>query len=133
MLRRRDAVIAAVAVAAILALIPIGRAERSRHVAKQNAGIARIRAEVGPLASPSLAGYRRLRAFDCLTYRRGDDPFALELCFLDNGDIVEAIDRRSGEPVIWSLRADSKRAAHGVDPQLVRRLLRRMDAPPPTR
>jgi hypothetical protein len=89
-----------------------------------------VAAAIGPLDSPSLAGYRRLPSFDCLTYKRGDDPFALELCFLDDGRIVEAIDRRSGDPKIWSLRDDSQRATLRADRAEVDRLLRRMDAPP---
>ena len=130
MSRRRLAILVGSAVLILAALIPIGRAERTHHVDRQNDGMRRVRSAVGPLDSPTLAGYRRLPGFDCLTYRRGKDPFALELCFLDDGRIVEAIDRRSGDPKIWSLRDDSTRATLRVHRGEVDRMLRRMNAPP---
>jgi hypothetical protein len=129
MSRRNLAALPVVALA-LIALIPIGRWERTRHVERQVDGMRHVATAIGPLDSPSLAGYRRLPSFDCLTYKRGNDPFALELCFLDDGRIVEAIDRRSGEPKIWSLRDDSRRATLRANRAEVDRLLRRMDAPP---
>ena len=127
---RRPLVLAGAAAVVLLALVPVGRWERDRHVDRQLGGIRDVVAAIGPLDSPSLSGYRRLRGFDCLTYRRGAKPFALELCFLDDGSIVEAIDRRGDEPVVWSLRDDSKRASVQVERSTIDRLLRRMDAPP---
>jgi hypothetical protein len=130
MSRRRLVLGAAAVVVLLFALVPVGRWERTRHVDRQLSGMRRVVAAVGPLDSPSLAGYRRLRTFDCLTYRRDLDPFALELCFLDDGRIVEAIDRRSGDPKIWSLRDDSTRANIRADRGEVDMLLRKMGAPP---
>jgi hypothetical protein len=127
--RRRIALAALGLVAVLAVLVLIGRWERERHADEENRGIAAVRAAVGPLDSPTLAAYRRLSGFDCLLYRRGANPFALELCSDRQGRVIEAIDRRSGDPEISSLRHEAARATVRVDPDEVLRLLRRMGAP----
>jgi hypothetical protein len=64
---------------------------------------------IGPLDSSSLSGFRVFPSFDCLTYKRGANVFALELCVDHAGRVVEAIDRRSFDRRIWSLRFDPPR------------------------
>lgn len=87
-------------------------------------------AAVGPLDNPSLSAFRYLSNFQCLVYRRGADPVALELCVDARGRLVEAIDRRSRERKIWSLRDDPTRSTILLDRAEVDRLLVRMGVPP---
>lgn len=129
MTRRRAAAASAAGVLALLLLIPVGRWEASRHADEENEGIARVLRAIGPLERAQPSGYRRLTIFDCLTYRRGENPFALELCVNVRGAVVEAIDRREGEPKVSSLREDPGRATNRVDRSTVDRLLTRMHAP----
>jgi len=123
--RRRLLVGLAVALVAAAVLVGLGRLERSRHADEQNEGIARVRATVGPLGS-SLSGFRFLVRFQCLVYSRGRNTFALELCVDRSGRVVEAIDRRSGEPKHWSLREDPELAEVLVDRAEVERQIVRM-------
>jgi hypothetical protein len=122
-------VLVAAAVAAV-ALVAVGRWERGRHADIQNTRIARVRAAVGVLAGTDLDAYRMRPQFDCLIYRRGKNPYALELCFDRTGRIVEAIDRRRGTPWIGSLREEPALATMRVSRDEVDRLLRRMGARP---
>jgi len=116
---------------ALLALVPIGRWEASRHVDREARGMREVLDAIGSLDSPSLSGYRVLGSFDCLTYRRGAHDFALEVCADAEGRVVEAMDRRGEEPRIWSLRADPARSPVRVDRGEFDALLRRMQAPVP--
>lgn len=86
---------------------------------------------VGPLDQPSLDGYRKRVAFnfDCLLYRRGGDRFALELCFDQQGRLVEVIDRRGSGHRIASLREEAGASRIRFDRGLIDRLLRRLGAP----
>ena len=127
---RRAAFAGAAALVAALVLVGIGRWEARRHADHENEGIARVVAEIGPLDASDLSGYRRLTIFDCLTYRRSANPFALELCVDGDGRVIEAFDRRRGEPSIWSLREDPARATNRVSRPAVDALLRKMHAPP---
>ena len=52
---------------------------------------------IGPLDNPTLASFRYLSDFQCLGYKRGKNPVALEVCFDAHGRVVEAFDRRQGE------------------------------------
>jgi hypothetical protein len=88
-----------------------------------------VAAEVGPLDDPTLTAYRYFSAFQCLAYRRGEVRLALELCVDWDGRVVEAIDRRSGTPTIWSLRDDPSRSTVRVDRCETDRLLIRMGVP----
>lgn len=114
----------------LVALIPVGRWERGRRADEEQEGMRSVLAAVGPLDSPSLAGFRVLARFDCLVYRRPGNRFALELCVDDGGRLVEAIDRRSGNPRIWSLRDDPTESKIRLDRRRVDALLVRMGVPP---
>jgi hypothetical protein len=123
---KRIAVIGGIALVALLVAVAVGRWERARHADRQNDGIARVLSAVGELDSPSLDGFRFLVKFQCLTYGRGSNDYALELCVDRQGRVVEAIDRRSGEPEWWSLREDPGAANVRVDRPEVERLIVRM-------
>jgi hypothetical protein len=127
-MKRPLAVVAAVLVAAVV-LVSVGRWERGRRADRENAGMETVAEAVGAIESPTLRGFRILASFDCLTYRRGRVPYALELCIDNEGRLVEAIDRRSGEPRIWSLRDDPTRARVRFDRRTVDRLLEHMGVP----
>jgi hypothetical protein len=126
---RRGTLLAALLALAVIALAPVGRWERGRMAAGEVRGMTRVLAEIGPLDSPALSGYRHFAPFDCLTYRRGEEPFALEVCVDGAGRVVEAIDRRSGDPKVWSLRNDREESTLRVDRAEVDRLLRKMGVP----
>ena len=131
---RRLAIVAGLAAAILVALVPVGRWERGRHVDSELRGLRRLQALVGPLDQSSLAAYRVNVGFgfDCLLYRRGRNRFALELCFDRQGRLIEAIDRRgAGDPEIASLREEPAASTIRVDRELVDRLLRRLGAPSP--
>ena len=126
---RRVGAIAAAGVVVLLALIPLGRWERSRHVHAEVRGMAATLALIGPLDSRSLSGYRVLPGFDCLVYRRGANPYALEVCADRAGRVVETIDRRGFHRRIHGLREEPDASTLRVDRAVVDRLLRRMGAP----
>jgi len=131
---RRVVLAAALALAVLAALVPVGRWERGRHVREELRGLRELQALVGPLGSPSLSAYRVGVGFgfDCLLYRREGNRFALELCFDRQGRLIEAIDRRRrGDPRIASLREEPSASTIRVDRALVDRLLRRLGAPAP--
>lgn len=120
---------AVVCLAALLALIPVGRWERSERAKDQIAGMQTVLAAVGELDNPSLSAFRVLDDFRCVLYKRGRNPFALELCVDREGRLVETIDRRSGSPEIRSLRDDPTRSTIRIDRCGIDRLLRRMGVP----
>lgn len=119
---RTASVVAGVLVVLAL-LVVVGRWEGRRHADKENAKILRIREAVGSLDQPRPTGFRILNPFTCLTYGRGGNKYALELCVDGAGRVVEAIDRRSGTPRIASLREDPGAATTRVDRGEVDRLL----------
>ena len=85
---------------------------------------------VGSLDSPTLDSYRTgLVPFDCLLYRRGANPYALELCIDEQGRLVEALDRRHGLR-FWSLREEPQRSTIRFRRSEVERLLRKLGVPP---
>jgi hypothetical protein len=125
----RHAVVAALVLAvAVAALVAVGRWEERRGVGNEEEGMAQIAGVIGPLDNSSLSGYRVLPTMDCLTYRRGSNALALELCADPAGRVVEAIDRRRPDRRISSLRYDRSASTLRVDRALVDRLLRRMGA-----
>ena len=132
-MNRRVLLAAAGVVLALVALAGIGRAEAARRADEQSRGIASVAAEIGALDNPALDSYRYFSDdVQCLLYRRGRDPFALELCIDEDGRAIEAIDRRTApEPRIWSLRDDPTRSTVRVDRAEVNRLLRQMGVPWP--
>ncbi len=113
---------------ALAVLVLVGRWERGHRADVQNRGMGRVLAAVGPLDQPSLDAFRYLFNFQCLLYKRGTNPFALELCTDAQGRLVETIDRRSGSPRIWSLRDDPIRATIRLDRVEFDRLLNRLGA-----
>jgi hypothetical protein len=132
MLTLRQALVAvAVTCVLITGLVGAGLAERSHRAREQSRAIAEVASEVGPLDSPELDSYRYL--FDhlqCLLYRRGRNPFALELCIDEKGRVVEAIDRRTApKPLVHSLRDDPTRSSVRVDRAEVTRLLHSFGVP----
>ena len=127
--RRVAPVVVAVSVV-LAALVAIGRWERHGEVADQVRGMRSVRALIGPLDNPTLSGFRALPAFDCLVYRRGGNPFAVEICVDGTGRVVEAIDRRASGRHIYTLRFEPTASTLRVDRREVDRLLRRMGALP---
>ena len=130
MTRRRLAVGGLAVIAVALLLVAIGRWERQRRADEQIDGMRGVLTAVGDLDSPSLSAFRVLSGFQCLLYRRNQNPVALEVCFDSGGRLVEAIDRREEESRIWSLRDDPERSTIRVDRLLVDKLLIRMGVPP---
>jgi hypothetical protein len=123
--RAANSLALAVALGAML-LIVLGRWEHRREVRREATGFGIVQRLIGPLDGPTLSGFRRLPGFDCLTYRRGSNPFALELCVDRAGRVVEAIDRRSSHRRIWSLAFNPGASPVHLDRAEVNRLLRRM-------
>jgi hypothetical protein len=109
-------------------LVAIGRHERRSEAHRELRGFRIVQRLIGPLDSRTLSGFRVLPGFDCLTYRRGANVLALELCVDKEGRVVEAIDRRTYNRRIWSLRFDPSASTDRVDRAEVDRLLRRMEA-----
>jgi len=128
-MRSRTRLVAALSIGVIVlaALVAVGRWERGRWVRSQVHGMERVRAAIGPLDSANLIGYRVLPGFDCLVYRRGLDPYALELCTDGAGRVVQTIDRRGGRRYS-SLQAEPAASTFRVDSRTVDRLLRKMGA-----
>jgi hypothetical protein len=125
---RSASAIAAVVIVAAVALVAVGRWEGRHEADRELRGFAIVQRLIGPLDSPSLSGFRVLPGFDCLTYRRGTNVFALELCVDRSGRVVEAIDRRSYDRRIWSLQFDPSASTDRVDRAEVDRLLHKMGA-----
>ena len=111
----RRAAVAAAALVVLALLVGVGRWERSREISSQAAGMRKVEALIGPLDNRTLSGYRILPEFDCLVYRRGPNPYALELCVDYAGRVVEAIDRRTVDRKIWSLTFEPSSSPVRVD------------------
>jgi hypothetical protein len=127
--RRR--LLAAAAVGVLALLVVAGVVERHHRGVDQSRAMASVAREIGPLDAPQLDQYRYL-SFDmqCLLYRRGHDPFALELCFDPQGRVIETIDRRTApKPRIHSLRDDPTRSSVHRDRAEVSRLLHEFGVP----
>jgi hypothetical protein len=116
-------------VVVLAALVLVGSWERDRRADRESSGIGRVVDEVGALDSPSLRGFRILVNFQCLVYERGRNDFALEVCVDDEGNVVEAIDRRERPIDVWSVRDDPTRSRVRVDRAEVDELLARMGVP----
>jgi hypothetical protein len=128
--RRALAAVAAL-VAVLLLLIPIGRWEARKHVRHELAGIRGVLADIGPFDSPSLDAFRVNTGpnLDCLLYKRGTNPFALEFCWDTAGRVVEGYDRRGSSPKIWSVRDDPSASTIQIDRSRVEALLARLQKP----
>jgi hypothetical protein len=127
-MRTRWLAIAGVAALVLLLLIPVGRWERNRHARNELAGIRRVLAAIGPIDQSSLDAYRVGvgPGMDCLLYKRGSNPFALEFCFDGAGRVIEAIDRTGSSPRISSIREDPTASDIHVDRTKVLALISRM-------
>jgi hypothetical protein len=111
----------------------LGRYEGRRHDHDEVARMRHVVALVGRLDNASLDEFRIDIdfKFDCLLYRRGANPAALELCFDRSGRVVEAIDRRTGKSRFASLREQPQASTIRFDRAEVVRLLKRLGAPAP--
>jgi len=118
--------VCALLVLAVIAIV--GRVERSRWTDAQNAGIARVRADVAAsFRHPSAS--RGGPAFACLIWRTPGDPYGRELCYAPTGALVEAILRvPRHDPSIWTLRPDPGAARVRDDPRVIAHLLDRLGA-----
>ncbi len=120
-----------ITVLVLLLLIPVGRWERDRHARSELAGIRRVLGSIGQMDQPSLDAYRVGvgPGMDCLLYKRGTNPFALEFCVDGAGRVIEAIDRTGDQPRIWSLREDPSASTIHVDRAKLEALIARMEKP----
>jgi hypothetical protein len=110
--------IAVVALAAVL--IAAGRYENARASSSQVDGMKHVLALVGPHWATKASAYRLAHGFDCLLYKVGPDPYALELCFDQTGRIVEAVDRRDNtSPTFWTLQFDPAESTLRMNPAIV--------------
>lgn len=125
---RASSLVAALVVVIAAAFVVVGRWEGRREATREMHGFRIVQRLVGPLDSKTLSGFRVFPAFDCLTYRRGSNPLALEVCADRAGRVVEAIDRRTYDRRIWSLRFDPGASTDRVDRAEFDRLLRKMGA-----
>jgi hypothetical protein len=137
---RRVAAAAAIVVVAAPILVLAGRHERDSWISEQGRGLEQVRRAIGQLDSPTLHAFRVSCAtrpqsrgcppdnVDCLAYRRGANPLALELCVDQRGFVVEVFDRRFGRTRFWSLRRAETSSPVRVDRREVDRLLTKMNA-----
>ena len=123
---RRTLIVSGFLLAGVLSLIPLGRWQADRARTADRHRITRIAALTGPLDGPRLTAYR-LATYNCLLYRVGKNPFAIELCFDPHGHLVEAIDRRhyGFDPRVGSVRYDPSAAPLSVAPARLLMLLQR--------
>jgi hypothetical protein len=125
---RRVSVLVGATVVILAALVAVGWWERSRQIDDQAAGMRRIVGLIGPLDNPTLAGFRTLPAFDCLTYRRDGNPLALEICVDSAGRVVQAIDRRTVHRRFWTLQFEPSASPVRASWREVRRLVTKIEA-----
>jgi hypothetical protein len=128
---RTLAVAAGASLLVFAALAAIGLVERTHRGHVQSNAMRAVVAEVGPLDAPELDSYRYFSpTVQCLLYRRGGDPFALELCVDAEGRVIETIDRRTApKPRIHSLRDDPTRSSVRVDRAEVTQLMHSFGIP----
>lgn len=125
--RARVALIVPLVLAAAVALVAIGRWERTRAIDRTLAGIEQVRnAALRSHTRPD--AYRLAETQDCLLYGDKVNPFGLELCYDRQGRLVEAIDRRAASTTIYDLRWSPASARIRVDPRKLSDTLRRMKA-----
>ena len=124
----RASAAAALLVVLLAVLVGVGRWERGRQIDREARGFREVEQLIGRLDNGTLAGFRELPAFDCLTYRRRGNPLALELCVDSSGRVVEAADRRAQHRRFWSLRFEPDASPVRVDRTVVDRLLNKMVA-----
>jgi hypothetical protein len=125
---RRASTLVVAAVVVIGALVVVGRWERSRQIDHQAAGMRHVLALIGPLDNPTLAGFRVLPSFDCLTYRRDGNGLALEVCVDPAGRVVQTIDRRTATRHFWTLQFEPAASPVRASWPEVERLVKKMEA-----
>jgi hypothetical protein len=125
---RQASVLVGATVVILAALVAVGWWERSRQIDDQAAGMRRILGLIGTLDNPTLAGFRTLPAFDCLTYKRDGNPLALEICVDSAGRVVQAIDRRTVHRRFWTLQFEPSASPVRASWREVRRLVTKMEA-----
>lgn len=103
---------------AAVAAIPVGRWEGHRATAKQQRGIDRVRAAIGPdILGMRLSGVAQVGALECLLYRAGDYIYALELCVDSTGRLVRAVDATGvADAQSWDITATPAAAAVLLQP-----------------
>ena len=136
--RGRIALVLAALLLAAAALALGGRWEGDRAVRRELREMRRVLDLVGPtLTARTLSAYRPAETFACLGYRTSkEEPYGLELCFDDEGRLVETIDRRGGGIRIGSCArkpvsvGDTSRALRAAAKALSRHGGRAPDQPP---
>jgi hypothetical protein len=114
------------AVAVILAAV--GRSESATDVKATNARIRATFDLVGGDLGARLNAYRPTPMFGCFLYRFGArNPYGVEICVDERGDVVETIDRRNGAEHISSLRYEPSKATTHVDISKLVGILHRRD------
>lgn len=128
MIRRRRTLVVALAVMLVLVAValPLGRREGSAAVRSEQQEIeATLRRTPAGIGWQGLAAFRLTPTFDCLLYRVGKNPFALEFCFDGDGRLIEAIDRRNPtSPHFGSLRYDPDASPVRIAPTRLARFFR---------
>jgi len=119
---------ATAALVVLVLLVLVGRWERNRNAARQNAEMRAVyrRATAQGLDSPLLDRYRLDLQADCLLYHppgRPRDNAAYELCFDAQGALVETVDRHTGVPQFGSLREQPSLSAIRLRPSAINRVL----------
>jgi hypothetical protein len=110
------------------ALATLGSVEGDHAADRQIRGMAAVQREVDSTPAPPSA-FRITPTLYCLLYRRGANPFALELCYDRTGRLEQTIDRRNFvSPTFWDLEYDPARAHHEISPRKLAEELRRMGA-----
>jgi hypothetical protein len=109
-------------------LTTLGNVERDHAADRQIRGLAAVRREVDS-APVAPSAFRLTPTLYCLLYRRGANPFALELCYDRSGRLEQAIDRRNFvSPTFWDMEYDPARAPREISPRKLSNELRRMGA-----
>jgi hypothetical protein len=118
---RRHALLVVFCPVAVVVVVAAGRSERTSAAEAQMNGMKHILALVGPKWATTASAYRLTPFYDCLLYKVGPDPYALEVCFDASGRIVQTFDRRGGGSKLWSLRFDPSESTLREDPKTVLR------------
>jgi hypothetical protein len=117
MISRRPVGLLALLVIALAVLVVPGRLESASATDAQVRGIERMLATVGREWgwATTASEYRLTPYFDCLLYKVGENPQAIELCFDWYGRVIEAIDRRGASAKFWTLQYDPSASPLRVD------------------
>jgi hypothetical protein len=127
---RRIVAVAVAAVVVLALLVAVGRWEKRRAANKELAGMRTVVAAIGGnIVSPTLSGYR-FGTSDCLAYHGGETLLALQLCFDQDGRLVQAVDRRGSEPQYYSLEYEPSLSTIRFPRATIDKLLQVAVAPP---